>query len=170
MGIPKIPTGMKRKLLKLSLITAIAVSVIIPITIKEEIDRELKTMPDQVGSKPLTEMQTWRVHLLEEITARGLKVGDYRTLAEVIQCESSWRQYAKDGSVLRSSGNIGLGQINQLAHEQIYSALGLDPNDPIDNLTFTAYLYDKSGLAPWRKWSGWCWESKIPPLSQRSRN
>jgi len=102
--------------------------------------------------------------LLEEVRRQALAFRDYRILKEVIQCESGWRQYRKDGRLVVSSGNIGLGQINRSAHERTYTAMKLDVKGTKDNLRFVVFLYKRDGLRPWRQWSGHCWEPRIEGL------
>ena len=115
----------------------------------------------QQAGYELTEMQRWRLHLYEQVLAQGLSYYDFVLLADktqgIIRCESGFRQYASDGSVIISEGNIGLFQVNKLAHEKTYTKMGLDMSDPYDNLTFGFFLYERDGISAWYTWSGHCW-------------
>ena len=123
---------------------------------------ELKAISqNRTELRAFADTDRWRVYLYEETLRRGLTYSDFRILREVVQCESSWRQYRSDGQVIVSSGNIGLAQINRFAHEAVYQSMRLDPEIPEENLSFAIYLYERDGLAPWRLWSGWCWLPKV---------
>ncbi len=109
----------------------------------------------------MTQQQKWQVHLLETALEAGLGFDDYRKLREVNRCESSWRHFNSDGSVVVATGNIGLAQINRYAWEETYTATELDVNDPFDNLEFEVWLYKSYGLKPWLAWSGHCFLPRI---------
>ena len=111
--------------------------------------------------RELTEVEKYKVALFNEIYAQGLKYRDYQILREIVQCESSWRQFNAVGELLVSNGNVGLGQINTIAHKTTYSAMGLDVAKPFDNLKYVVLLYKKNGLRDWKTWSGHCWLPKI---------
>lgn len=117
----------------------------------------LKRLPQPQASRELSEVESWRLYLYEAAHEAGLTHKDYSLLNEIVRCESGWRQFAKDGTPIVSSGNIGLAQINKLAHESVYEKMGLDPNEPEDNLKFAVYLYQRDGIRPWKQWSGHCW-------------
>ncbi|GIW70350.1 MAG: hypothetical protein KatS3mg101_1097 [Patescibacteria group bacterium] len=122
------------------------------------IETELRRIPPPVGFiRELNKTENYKIFLLETTFKEGLTYGDFILLKKIIQCESSWRQFNKDGSVIISSGNIGLAQINKFAHEKTYTAMGLDVKNPYDNLKFAVFLYKTQGTKPWLKWSGHCW-------------
>lgn len=151
---------MKHKIV-VSLLFVLLVSAAMIVVKYSMNDPELKINPEQ--EKPL------KLFLYEQILNKGLNHYDYLTLREVIKCESSWQQVDQNGETIVSSGNIGLGQINQLAHEKEYQALSLNMNNAYDNLMYVVLLYEREGLTPWRNWSGHCWENKIPTYPKRSR-
>lgn len=107
--------------------------------------------------RELSDVEKWQSFLFEESVRAGLKYSEFRLLKSIVNCESTWRQFNRDGSVVLSSGNIGLAQINRFAHERTYTQMNLDPNNPYDNLKFMVFLYQRDGISPWEKWSGHCW-------------
>lgn len=146
--------------------TAAAIVVVSAILLAHDrgVRAELNTLSrNQVELRDFSEKEAAQVFLLEEVLKEGLAYRDYRILKEVIRCESGWRQYWKDGRLIVSSGNIGLGQINRSAHERTYTAMGMDVRGTKDNLRFTVFLYRRDGLRPWREWSGHCWAPRIAP-------
>jgi hypothetical protein len=106
--------------------------------------------------RKLSDVEKWKTFLYEESIKSGLRYEEFKLLSSIVQCESSWRQFYNDGSVVFSSGNIGLAQINRLAHETTYQQMHLNPNDPYDNLQFMIFLYTRDGINPWKNWSGHC--------------
>ncbi len=80
-------------------------------------------------------------------------------LIDIVRCESGYRQYDADGTVLRSkTADYGLAQINA-NHRAESKALGYDIMTPEGNIGYALYLYQTQGTAPWRSSSG-CWKSK----------
>lgn len=119
---------------------------------------ELKaTSQTRVELRALTETEKWRLFLFEESLRQGLGYAEFSLLRSIAKCESNWRQYRRDGSVVESNGNVGLAQINRIAHEGTYTKMNIDPENPYDNLKFMVYLYKRDGVAPWFAWSGHCW-------------
>lgn len=122
-------------------------------------ERELKQAIQPAGFiRPLTEKEQYQLFLYQTVLDEGLAYKDYALLKRIVQCESSWRQFYRDGTVIVSSGNVGLGQINKLAHAATYSKMGLDVERWRDNLRFVVFLYKRDGIKPWEKWSGHCWK------------
>ena len=81
-------------------------------------------------------------------------------LADIAKCESEFRQFNTDGSVLRGRVNksdVGLLQINEAYHEEKAVELGLDLETVDGNLAYAKYLYDKEGTTPWNA-SKKCWK------------
>lgn len=109
----------------------------------------------------LTEALTPRKFLTREVERQGLAPRDEEILAAIVLCESSWQQFWPDGSVKISNGNIGLAQINYGAHHAEYETLGMDPEEPFDNLSYAVILYKREGITPWAAWSGPCFLPKI---------
>ncbi|HVZ75695.1 MAG TPA: transglycosylase SLT domain-containing protein [Candidatus Paceibacterota bacterium] len=83
---------------------------------------------------------------------------DEPILAEVASCESQFRQFDKNGNVLKNANSsaIGIMQIMASVHADTAEELGLDPTTIQGNLAYAKYLYEKQGLAPWNA-SKSCW-------------
>lgn len=116
--------------------------------------------------------ETPKEFLKKEVERQGLTERDFTILHEIIFCESSWSQFwerdidenRKKGEVKVSSGNIGLMQINRLAHEVEYTRLNLDPFDEFDNIRFGLILYKRNGIKDWEQWSGHCFLPRLAAL------
>ena len=84
---------------------------------------------------------------------------DTPILAHIASCESHYRQYDKDGHILRGEKNksdIGVMQINEAYHAEAAEKLGLDIYTIEDNVAFAKVLYEKFGAKPWMSSSA-CW-------------
>jgi len=84
---------------------------------------------------------------------------DTPILADIAACESHFRQYDKNGSVLHGEvvyEDIGLMQVNETYHQKTADKLGLDLTTMQGNLAYAKYLYEKEGTAPWNS-SKPCW-------------
>ncbi len=69
---------------------------------------------------------------------------DEPILAEIASCESQFRQFDKDGNVLKNSSGssaIGLMQIMTSVHSDTADKLGLDPTTIQGNPAYAQYLY-----------------------------
>ncbi len=80
-------------------------------------------------------------------------------LAEVARCESQFRQFGKNGKVLRGmlvSEDVGVMQINEYFHKDTSIKLGMDLHTIDGNLSYAKYLYDREGTQPWSA-SEACW-------------
>jgi hypothetical protein len=81
-------------------------------------------------------------------------------LAEVAKCESRFKQFKKDGSVLRgilTPADVGVMQINEYYHKTTADKLGIDLHTLEGNLKYAEYLYKRSGTQPWSA-SQYCWD------------
>ena len=84
---------------------------------------------------------------------------DIPELALVAECESHFRHYDKNGTVLRGDKNqsdVGVMQINETFHLDAAREMNLDLHALEGNLSYARYLYDTMGLTPW-KHSRKCW-------------
>ncbi len=85
---------------------------------------------------------------------------DTPILAEVARCESGFRQFDKQGNVLRGIKNnkdVGVMQVNEYYHLQTAIKMGYDLHKLEDNLAFAKnYLYAREGARPWLA-SSPCW-------------
>ena len=123
---------------------------------------ELSDKPEQ---EELTAIQpTPKQFLKLEIAKQGLSNRDFEILSAIIFCESSWAQKYETGEVKVSNGNIGLAQINRMAHEDEYTKLNLDPFKEFDNLQYAILLYKRNGIQDWEAWSGHCF---LPILAKQ---
>ncbi len=78
-------------------------------------------------------------------------------------CESGGSQFDQNGRVVRGRVNrhdIGLYQINEVVHRSAIKTTGHDIYTEAGNTAFAAYLYETSGLHPWRL-SKSCWRSAL---------
>lgn len=84
---------------------------------------------------------------------------DVPIMAEVVKCESRFRQFEADGSVIRGKVNnkdVGLSQINEYYHAERAKKLGLDLHTVEGNLAYAKLLYEEEGTRPWKS-SSPCW-------------
>lgn len=101
--------------------------------------------------------QPEKVLTTEEIVRDYFK--DMPILAEVARCESEFRQFNSDGSVLRGDYNkadVGVMQINEKYHLGTAQKLGLNLHTLEGNMAYARYLYEKEGTKPWN-YSSACW-------------
>lgn len=92
---------------------------------------------------------------------------DTPLLAEIAKCESSFRQFDKNGDVLRgkvNSSDVGLMQVNEYYHGEPAKKLGFDIYSVDGNLAYAKWLYKREGGQPWKA-SSPCW-SKSNTASQ----
>lgn len=80
-------------------------------------------------------------------------------LAEIAMCESTFRQYDSDGTVLTGKVNkndVGVMQINKHYHLERAEKMGFDLDTIEGNMAFAKKLYKSEGTKPWKSSSG-CW-------------
>lgn len=85
---------------------------------------------------------------------------DTPILAEIAKCESTFRQFDKEGNVLTgrvNSADVGIMQINTFYHGDSAKKNGFDIYTIDGNLGFAKWLYGKYGDAPWVH-SSKCWK------------
>lgn len=86
-------------------------------------------------------------------------VSDRPLMVEISRCESQFRQYEKDGSVLRGRVNnmdVGIFQINEYYHLERSKKLGIDIYSLEGNMAYAKRLYNEQGPTPWSS-SAPCW-------------
>ncbi len=86
---------------------------------------------------------------------------DDPVLAEIAKCESTYRQFRKDGKVIRGKVNpsdVGIMQINEIYHADRAEKLGFDIYTLEGNIAYAKWLYEKEGVKPWGS-SSKCWAS-----------
>lgn len=84
---------------------------------------------------------------------------DTQILVDVARCESTFRQFGEDGTVIRGKVNkadVGVMQINEKYHAETALKLGYDIYSVEGNVAFGKYLYKKYGTSPWYSSSA-CW-------------
>lgn len=80
-------------------------------------------------------------------------------MVNVARCESTFREFGKDGEVLRGKVNPldrGIFQINETYHLRDSAKMGIDIYTIEGNIAYARYLYDTQGTKPWN-WSRGCW-------------
>lgn len=84
---------------------------------------------------------------------------DVPVLAEIARCESEYRHWDVDGSVLKNkqgSSATGVMQIMASVHEKTANVLGYDLEDLHGNMAYARHLYEEQGTTPWNA-SIYCW-------------
>lgn len=118
--------------------------------VTEPIDQPKEAVVEIV-EKPET-----KFHYAEEV--KTYFKGD-PVLISIAKCESDFRQYDKDGDILRgkvNSKDVGVMQINEDYHLEKSKALGLDIYTLEGNLAYAKELYQDQGLNAWKS-SYRCW-------------
>lgn len=95
---------------------------------------------------------------------------DAPILIEIARCESEFRQFDKNGNIIRGRANpddVGVMQINEFYHLETARKMGIDLKTTEGNVAFGKYLYNKYGTSPWSA-SEPCWsKSKIAELARK---
>ncbi len=116
-----------------------------------------KTEENNKGTE--TEQRTdQRITLTTEEHVRNY-FSDIPIMVDIARCESNFRHFNVDGSVLRGNANqydIGVMQINKFYHGTRASQLGIDIFSREGNMAYARYLYENQGTSPWRA-SYHCW-------------
>ncbi len=90
-------------------------------------------------------------------------------LVEIAKCESEFRQFDKDGKVLRgvvNQSDVGVMQINKYYHADTAVKLGFDLETVEGNMAYAKYLYEKEGVQPWRS-SSPCWKGALKIIENK---
>ena len=94
---------------------------------------------------------------------------DEPILISIASCESSDRQYTKDGDVIHgkvNSDDVGVMQINEKYHLEKAQAMGFDILTTEGNVAYAKYLYQTQGAAPWSA-SEKCWSKSSDDLAMK---
>jgi hypothetical protein len=89
---------------------------------------------------------------------------DTPILIAIAQCESNFRQFNPDGTVVRGivdSHDVGVMQINETYWLGKSESLGDDIYSSQGNVAYAKYLYEKQGTDPWNS-SAKCWNQASP--------
>lgn len=81
-------------------------------------------------------------------------------MREIARCESSMRQFNKDGTVLRGHVNpkdVGMFQINEYYHLKDSQRLGYNIYTLEGNIGYAKHLVETQGYRPWSA-SQACWQ------------
>ncbi len=84
---------------------------------------------------------------------------DIPVMIDVASCESEFRQFDSDGSLLRGISNpldVGVFQINEKYHLKDSRKLGMDIYTLEGNMKYARHLYKTQGTRPW-EYSSKCW-------------
>lgn len=103
-----------------------------------------------------TEIQTVEDLITEKATAVGV---DPLLANKIAYCESTMRQFDKNGQVMRgveNPGDVGLFQINEEYHRQRSEALGYDIHTTEGNIDYALWLIKHEGAKHWKA-SEKCW-------------
>jgi len=134
-------------------------------------DESITYVPDgkeTVEEKNVEEKEVTQLHLDKSTTTNnGIKelvtqeFGEDHIMVKIAKCESSFRQFKKDGTLLyneKGSSAVGVFQIMESYHLEKAKELGLDIHTTIGNIAFALYLYQNEGTTPWAA-SSFCWKS-----------
>ena len=89
---------------------------------------------------------------------------DTPILIAIAQCESNFRQFNPDGTVVRGmvdSHDVGVMQINETYWLDKSKSQGDDIYTIEGNVAYAKYLYAKQGTDPWNS-SSMCWSQNSP--------
>lgn len=125
------------------------------------------TSTDTVVTKPepievIPESDTW-------ISEEGRQVveerfGEGHPLVAVAQCESGFKQFKSDGTLLENpdpkSSAAGVFQTLLITHGPKARSMGMDLETWEGNMDFAEYLYEINGLKDWKE-SKPCWKNLI---------
>ncbi len=115
---------------------------------------------NSVGNAPAV-VSTINRQLLEKYLRENF--ADTPILIEIARCESEFRQFDKDGKVVRGrvdNADVGVMQINERYHLENSKKLGFDIHTVEGNVGYAKYLYKKYGSEPWNA-SSPCWSKTV---------
>ena len=93
---------------------------------------------------------TEKVLTTEEIVREYF--ADIPVMIKAAECESTFRQFNEDGSVLRGwmdHRDTGVMQINTYYHGSDAAKMGIDIETLEGNLKYALHLYETQGVQPW---------------------
>lgn len=94
---------------------------------------------------------------------------DTPLLVEIAKCESGFRQFHKNGELLRGrvdNADVGVMQINERYHLETSKKLGFNIHTIEGNIGYAKYLYEKSGSRPWSA-SQPCWGMTVVAMNSK---
>jgi hypothetical protein len=115
-------------------------------------------VPVQATSTPAAVVENYDPATLEEYLKEYFV--DEPILVQVAKCESTFRQFGKDGKPIRGIANakdVGVMQINEDYHLEDAKKAGFDIYTLEGNIGYAKFLYSKYGSKPWVH-SSPCWK------------
>jgi hypothetical protein len=112
----------------------------------------IKTVQADISTSTPQSVSQTPVSTLEPLSIKERIAKDFSPhMAKVVECESHFRQFDSDGTVLLSPTlDVGIFQINLKAHLKQSQKMGLDIiNSEEDNYKYAKYLFDLYGEKPW---------------------
>lgn len=100
-----------------------------------------------------------KIQTTEEIVAEYFE--DAPIMKKIAYCESRYRQFNEDGSVLRGRANsqdVGVMQINEKYHLAASQRLEYNIYTLEGNMEYARHLYETQGVRPWIH-SSHCWDA-----------
>jgi hypothetical protein len=94
---------------------------------------------------------------------------DNPILVDIARCESTFRQFHKDGTLVHGrvdNADVGVMQINLRYHGDTANKMGIDLKTVKGNVEYGQYLYDKFGTKPWSA-SEKCWSKTSAELARK---
>lgn len=94
---------------------------------------------------------------------------DTPILVEIARCESEFRQFDKNGNLIRGrvdNADVGVMQINERYHLEDSKKLGFNIHTIEGNVAYAKYLYEKSGSRPWNA-SQPCWGKTVVAMNTK---
>lgn len=94
---------------------------------------------------------------------------DTPILVDIARCESNFKQFDKDGNLIRGMANksdVGVMQINEKYHSETAKKMNLDLHTIEGNVAYAKYLYESYGSSPW-VYSSKCWSKTSADLAQK---
>lgn len=121
-----------------------------------EVELEPQPKVEEVIKKPVVVAPLPKTDVVNTLIEM---LGEGHPLIAVARCESGYRQFNEDGTLLRGKQNsqdVGVLQINEKYHLADSKRLGYDIHTLEGNIRYGEYLYNHQGLTPWN-WSRHCW-------------
>lgn len=101
------------------------------------------------------------IELTEEERIRN-EFADVPVMIEIARCESTFRQFHEDGTVVHGivdADDTGAYQINKRYHLKSALAMNIDLDTLDGNMKYARWLYETQGTAPWNA-SKKCWKER----------
>lgn len=113
------------------------------------------------ASAEATETKPKKLDPNEDIESRvRLYFRDTPIMAEIVKCESQFRQFSANGNVIRgkvNSQDVGIAQVNEYYHLKRSKKFGYDIYTVEGNMAYAKLLYEEEGTDPWIS-SAPCWK------------